>query len=76
MCPMCLAAWLSLLAGAGVSLAETWWVRVLLVVFWAGAVARLTWTGGRGRPQQAEGPAREGVSRRWNSIPGGLGPSR
>jgi hypothetical protein len=40
-CPLCLAAWLGLAAGIGVSAAAATCVRGLIVVFWAAAVARI-----------------------------------
>jgi hypothetical protein len=38
-CPLCLAAWLGLAAGIGVSAAAAACVRGLIVVFWIAAVA-------------------------------------
>jgi len=38
-CPLCLAAWLTLAAGIGVSAAAAAWVRGLIVVFWVVALA-------------------------------------
>jgi hypothetical protein len=33
-CPMCIAAWLALVTGIGVSAAAAMWVRGLIVVIW------------------------------------------
>jgi uncharacterized membrane-anchored protein len=38
-CPLCLAAWLGLVAGIGVSATAAAWVRGVIVVIWAAAVA-------------------------------------
>jgi hypothetical protein len=38
-CPMCLAAWLTVVTGIGVSAAAAERVRVLMVVFWFAALA-------------------------------------
>ena len=37
-CPLCLAAWLTLVTGVGFSAGGAVWVRGMLVVFWIGAV--------------------------------------
>ena len=37
-CPMCLAAWLTVATGVGVSAAAAERLRVLMVVFWVAAV--------------------------------------
>ena len=38
-CPLCLAAWLTVVTGVGFSAAGAAWVRGMLVVFWVAAVA-------------------------------------
>jgi hypothetical protein len=38
-CPLCLAAWLALVTGVGVSAATAAWLRGLIVVFWIAALA-------------------------------------
>ena len=38
-CPLCLAAWLTVVTGIGFSAAGAAWVRGMLVVFWVAAVA-------------------------------------
>ena len=38
-CPLCLAAWLTVVSGVGFSAAGAVWVRGLLVVFWVAGVA-------------------------------------
>jgi hypothetical protein len=38
-CPMCLAAWLTVVTGVGFSAASAAWVRGMLVIFWVAAVA-------------------------------------
>jgi len=38
-CPLCLAAWLTVTTGIGVSAAAAAWVRGAIVVFWVSAVA-------------------------------------
>lgn len=38
-CPMCLAAWLTVVTGVGFSAEHAAWVRGLLVVLWVAAVA-------------------------------------
>ena len=38
-CPLCLAAWLTVATGIGISAAAVAWVRGLIVVFWVAAVA-------------------------------------
>lgn len=38
-CPLCLAAWLTVVTGFGFSAASAAWVRGMLVVFWISAVA-------------------------------------
>jgi len=41
-CPLCLAAWLALVTGIGVSAAAAQCVRGLIVVFWVASVALAT----------------------------------
>ena len=38
-CPLCLAAWLTVVTGIGVSAAGAAWTRGVLVLFWVAAVA-------------------------------------
>jgi hypothetical protein len=38
-CPLCLAAWLTVVTGVGFSAAGAAWMRGMLVVFWVAAVA-------------------------------------
>ena len=38
-CPLCLAAWLTVVTGAGFTAAGATWVRGMLVVFWVAALA-------------------------------------
>jgi hypothetical protein len=38
-CPLCLAAWLTVVTGVGFSAAGAAWVRGMLVVFWVAAAA-------------------------------------
>lgn len=38
-CPLCLAAWLSIVTGVGFSAVGAAWVRGMLVVFWVAVVA-------------------------------------
>ena len=38
-CPLCLAAWLTVATGVGVSAAGAEWVRASVLVFWIAAVA-------------------------------------
>lgn len=38
-CPLCLAAWLALVAGVGISAAAASYVRGVMVAFWVVAVA-------------------------------------
>ncbi len=38
-CPMCLAAWLTVMTGVGFSESGATWMRAALVVFWVAAVA-------------------------------------
>jgi hypothetical protein len=37
-CPLCLAAWLTVVTGVGFSAAGAAWARAMLVVFWVAAV--------------------------------------
>jgi hypothetical protein len=41
-CPLCLAVWLAVVAGTGVSAEAAAWVRGLIVAFWVVAVALAT----------------------------------
>lgn len=38
-CPLCLAAWLTVVTGIGFSAAAAAWMRGMLAVFWVAAVA-------------------------------------